>query len=244
MFYIRIVLEVNMRVFNALKADLNFQIKQGFYAVYIFVTLFYIFVLRYLPDDIVTQAVPFLVFSDPSVLGFFFIGAIVMLEKTQGILQYLVITPLRSKEYLLAKALSLTILAGIAGAAISGFSYPGHIRWFLLLPSIILTSVFFTLYGFIAAAGCKTMNQYFIKMIPYLLIIILPCFSMLLPTYGFLFDIFPGVAALKLVYSAFHTVNGLEIVFCMLYLAVWDIWMLTAVNRVFVRKIIYEGEGL
>jgi fluoroquinolone transport system permease protein len=233
-----------MRILNALKADLRFQVKQGFYTVYIFITLFYLFVLHYLPDGITSEVIPILVFSDPSVVGFFFIGAIVMLEKTQGVLQYLVITPLRSKEYLTAKAISLAVLAITAGAAISGFAYPGRIHWALFLPSVLLTSVFFTLYGFIAAAGCKSMNQYLIRMVPYLLFIVLPCFSMFLPSsFNFLFDVFPCVAALKLIYGAFQPVAAAETLFCLIYLAGFDLLMIFAVNRVFTRKIIGEGES-
>ncbi len=233
-----------MRILGALKADLNFQLKQGFYAVYAFVTVFYIVVLRFLPDAIVSTAVPLIILSDPSILGFFFIGAIVMLEKTQGILQYLVVTPLRSREYLLSKVISLSILAETAGITVAIFAYKGSVNWFLLCVSILLTSVFFTFYGFVAAAGCHTMNQYFTRMIPYILLIVLPCFSILIPDYNTLFNIFPSVSALKLVYAAFHPISYMEILFCLIFLLSADILMLFIVERIFDNKIVCEGEGV
>lgn len=233
-------MEVFMRIINAIRADIRFQFKQGFHTVYIFVTLFYIIVLHNLSDKAVSIALPLIVFTDPSVVGFFFIGAIVMLEKTQGVLQALITTPLRSREYLLAKAISLAILAISVSLVITLFSSRQDVCWLLLIPSILITSVFFTLYGFLAAAGCKTMNQYLARMVPYLLLIVLPCFSMLLPAYRFLFDIFPGVAALKLVYGAFHPLPWQESLFCLVYLIVWDVWMLFAVDRVFLKRIVYE----
>lgn len=231
-----------MRIFNALKADLRFQMKQGFFTVYIYVTLAYMIILHYLPNHIVQAITPLIVFSDPSLVGFFFIGAIVMLEKTQGVLQYLIITPLRSKEYLASKVISLAILATVAGSAISGFAYKGQVQWFLLVPALVLVSAFFTLYGFIAAAGCRTMNQYFMRMIPYLLIIIIPCFSILLPNYQFLFDIIPSVSAFKLVYGAFHTTYPAETLCCLIYLTIADVWMFFKVDQIFTQKIVY-GEG-
>ncbi|MGM0652168.1 MAG: ABC transporter permease, partial [Bacillota bacterium] len=85
-----------MRIVNALKADVSFQFKQGFYLVYILLTLIYMVILGVLPVEWKSTIIPLVLFSDPSMVGFFFIGALVMLEKVQGVLQYVVVTPLRS----------------------------------------------------------------------------------------------------------------------------------------------------
>src|SRR5690554_1144750 len=160
-----------MRLFNAFRADIRFQFKQGFYLVYVVLTFIYMIILAKFPLDWKELAVPLVVFSDPSMVGFFFIGAIVMLEKVQGVLKYVTVTFLRSIEYLLAKVLSLTILAITAATMIVPVTYHEPLNWFILIVGIALTSSFFVLYGFIAAADCTTMNQYFIKMIPYMLLI-------------------------------------------------------------------------
>lgn len=212
-----------MRVLNALRADMRFQFKQGFYLVYIVITAMYMLIIGRLPQKIADIAVPLVVFSDPSVVGFFFIGGIIMLEKVQGVLQYIAVTPLRPVEYLLAKVISLSVLAEAAGLAITAVTYRGSVNWLLLAAGILLTSVSFTLCGFAAAADCDTVNRYFIKMIPYMLFMVLPCFSAAGFPYSWLLDIFPGAAGLKLVLGAFNGIGAAGAVLYTIYLTLFDI---------------------
>lgn len=231
-----------MRIKNALKADLKFQFKQGFYTVYMLLTVFYIIVASSLPENINKTLIPLAVFSDPSLVGFFFIGGIIMLEKVQGVLQYLTVTPLRIREYLLSKVISLTFLALTAGIVITLITCGKNINWFILIPGIVLTSIFFTLYGVIVTAGCRTINQYFINMVPYMLAAIIPCFSIAGFKYSYLFDIFPVVSGLKLVYGAFNGISFAELIFCIFYLALFDVWMFYKVSNIFEQRIVYGGE--
>ncbi len=228
------------RMLNALKADIKFQIKQGFYTVYIFITIMYMIVISQFSIEIKEILVPLVVFSDPSMLGFFFIGAIVMLEKVQGILRYVVVTPLRTREYLTAKVISLTILAVTAGTVITLTTYGGKVNWLMLIGGILLTSVFFTLFGFIAAAGCSSMNQYFIKMVPYILVITLPCFALTGFSYAWVFDIFPSLAGLRLVYGAFHNLPVINALGYGAYMILANALMLLYVEKVF-EKMVFDG---
>ncbi len=222
-----------MRVINALKADVRFQFKQGFYLVYIILTLFYMILLGKLPTEWKSIVVPLVLYSDPAMVGFFFIGALVMLEKVQGVTQYVVVTPLRSVEYLLAKALSLTVLALAATFLITITVYDQPLNWFLLIVGVTLTSFFFVLYGFAVAAACTTMNQYFIRMIPFLLLIVLPCFSMIGFPYSWVFNIFPSVAGLKLVYGAFNGIGTAAIAGFVFYLVGANVALIMYVEKVF-----------
>ncbi len=224
-----------MRIVNALKADVRFQLKQGFYLVYIILTLTYMVVLGKLPQEWKSAIIPLVLFSDPSMVGFFFIGALVMLEKVQGVIQYVVVTPLRSLEYLLAKVLSLTILAIAATIMITLVTYGYALNWFLLILAVILTSSFFVFYGFIVAVRCTTLNQYFIRMIPYLLLIVLPCFSLLGFPYAWVFNVFPSVAGLKLVYGAFNGIDPLSAAALSIYLLAANLAMARYVEKVFDR---------
>jgi len=224
-----------VRVVNALKADVRFQFKQGFYLVYILLTLIYMVILGKLPQEWKSTVIPLVLFSDPSMVGFFFIGALVMLEKVQGVIQYVVVTPLRSMEYLLAKVVSLTILAIAATIMITLATYGYQLNWFLLILAVILTSSFFVLYGFIVAVRCTTLNQYFIRMIPYLLLIVLPCFSLIGFPYAWLFNIFPSVAGLKLVYGAFNGIDFLSAAAYAAYLLAANLVIARYVEKIFDR---------
>jgi len=224
-----------VRIVNALKADVRFQFKQGFYLVYILLTLLYMIVLGVLPVEWKSTIIPLVLFSDPSMVGFFFIGALVMLEKVQGVIQYVVVTPLRSLEYLLAKVFSLTILAIAATIMITLATYGFDLNWFLLIIAVILTSSFFVFFGFIVAVRCTTLNQYFIRMIPYLLFIVLPCFSLIGFPYAWLFNIFPSVAGLKLVYGAFKGIDFLSAAAYAVYLLLANLVIARYVEKIFDR---------
>lgn len=74
-----------VRIVNALKADILFQFKQGFYFIYIVISVFYLIILSQLSPEIIQLILPIILYIDPSILGLFFIGDILLLEKEQGI---------------------------------------------------------------------------------------------------------------------------------------------------------------
>ncbi|MDC7124088.1 MAG: hypothetical protein PQJ46_00875 [Spirochaetales bacterium] len=227
-----------MRMIAALNADIRFQFKQGFYLVYVLITIVYMVIINCLPENLSGIIIPVIVFADPATIGFFFIGGMVMLEKEQGILQYLSVTPLRSKEYLLSKILSLGLIGSAAAVVITLLTSDSIVHWGALVIGVLLSSIFFTLYGFLATVKCKTINEYFIRMIPYLLFIILPCFSLISFKNSMIFNIFPGVDGLKLIFEAFNPKLSNNSIFYIFYLAVADVLMFLFVDRIFNNKIL------
>lgn len=231
-----------MRISGALKTDFKFQVKQGFYVIYIILTIIYMVILSILPKDYLKIVLPILIFSDPSVVGFFFIGGIIMLEKLQGVINCLVVTPLRIKEYILSKVISLSMLAVVAGGAITLTSgYEGHINFIILGIGIFVISVFFVLVGIIAVVGCNTLNQYIIKMIPYMMFFMLPCLSIIGFKFSYVFTIFPSVAGLRIIFGAFNQGSILEIILLMGYVGIIDYILLNKVEKIFENKIVYGG---
>jgi fluoroquinolone transport system permease protein len=229
-----------MRLLHAIWADIRFQMKQGFYLVYVLITIMYLIILSFLPKDVLSIALPLVVFSDPSVLGLFFIGGIIMLEKVQGVLSVVVVSPLRTIEYLLSKVVSLALISVLAAFAITGFSNYNDVSWLLLFLSTILTSGIFTLCGIMINAGCQTVNQYMIKTIPYMLLFVLPCFSLIGFPYSWVFTIIPSVAALRLMLGAYTGISFYEALALIIYLTGMNYLFLRWTIRVFENKIIYQ----
>ena len=229
-----------MRLLHAVWADIRFQFKQGFYLVYVLITVMYLIILSFLSEDILSVGLPLVVFSDPSVLGLFFIGGIIMLEKMQGILSVLVVSPLRTIEYILSKVISLAFVSVLAAVAITGFSNYGSVNWLLVFLSTVLTSGIFTLCGIMITAGCNTVNQYMIKTVPYMLLLVLPCFSLIGFPYSDLFTIIPSVAALRLMLGAYTGIPLYEAIGLIIYLVGMNYLFLRWAIRVFENKIIYQ----
>lgn len=229
-----------MRIIHAVMADIRFQVKQGFYYVYAAITIMYLVILSFLPDNILDVTVPVVIFSDPSVLGLFFIGGIIMLEKLQGVLMVVVVTPLRTGEYILSKLISLAFISVLVGFAIAVLSRHGQVNWFLLFLSIVLTSAFFTLFGILICAGCSTINQYFLKSIPYMILFTIPCISLVGFPFSWVFTVIPSVAAIRLMLGAYTGISFLESSGLIVYLAgmIYLFYQLTM--RVFEKKIVYQ----
>lgn len=229
-----------MRLLHAVQADIRFQVKQGFYFVYVIITAMYLIIMSFLPEDFLAIALPLVVFSDPSVLGLFFIGGIILMEKGQGVLMVLVVSPLRSWEYVLSKVITLALVSVLAAFAITYFSDCPAVNWLLLLVSTILTSGIFTLLGIMINAGCNTVNQYMLKTIPYMLLFILPCFALLGFPYSYLFIVFPGVAALKLMLGAYHGILWPEATVLTAYLIGINYLLIKLAVKVFEKRIVYQ----
>ena len=68
-----------------LGADIRFQFRYGFYAVYLIVSALYIIAVRLLPESVRPAARAVVVFSDPAALGLFFMGAILLYEKSDRV---------------------------------------------------------------------------------------------------------------------------------------------------------------
>ncbi len=219
------------RTINALKADLIFQAKQGFLIVYIVVSLIYIIILSQLPEKLLQYAVPIIVLSDPSILGVIFIGGILMLEKEQGVTNLLEVTPLRFYEYIMSKAVSLALISLVISLAVSFASYGLGANYFLITADILLVSVFFTLLGYIVAESCTSINQFIMRAVPFIALLVVPCFALIGFPGSWVFYAVPTVAALKLLFGAYMGISPLWAIAILLYLIAWDIVLVVLASR-------------
>jgi fluoroquinolone transport system permease protein len=211
-----------MRLLNALKSDIIFQKKQGFYMIYIAITLLYIILLSLMPELWLKYALPIIIFSDPSGLGLFFIGGIMMLEKEQGILSYLTITPLKTEEYLLSKMISLSILAAIVSVILSLTSEIDiKVNYLTLIVGVLMGSSLFTCVGAMVSVNCKSLNAYFLKIVPSMLFLIIPCLSVINFNYSELLWLVPSATSFELVYGSFHNISFLDSLGFFIYSLLW-----------------------
>lgn len=149
-----------MRGLGAVLWDIRFQFRHGFYGAYGFVCAVYIGLLRFLPESMEEEAVRWIIFTDPSLLGVFFVGGMILLERRQGVLVALAVTPLRLWEQLTAKVLSLMLLAVASSVIILVGAGWWDINWLPVLIGIMATSAFTTLAGVSLAVRVRSLNGY------------------------------------------------------------------------------------
>jgi fluoroquinolone transport system permease protein len=162
--------------------DLRLQWRHGFYAAYAVVTAVYAVAARELAEVAGEQTLravtTVLIYTDPSTLGAFFVGGLVLLEKQQGSLAALFVTPVRTLEYMISKAVSLTLLAAATAAVVAAASGLA-LRPLPLLAAVVPTSVLFVFLGLAVAAGVRTVNGYLLAMVPVTVVPMLPVLRLL-----------------------------------------------------------------
>lgn len=218
----------------AIKSDFLFQYKEGFFFIYFIICIIYLVILSVLPEKILPTVLSILIYSDPAALGLFFIGGTIMLEKRQGVINYLVVTPLQTKTYILSKVITLSILAVIVSLIISIFTpIEQSINYFVLITSTFLTANLFTLLGILIAIHCSHLNEYFIKIVPWMIILSFPCLALIFMPNARLLSIIPSVASIRLIFGAFFEINIAEYLLLTIYLFIINVKLLDFVGNKF-----------
>lgn len=141
--------------------DARLQYRYGIYAAYAFVIAFYVAALTVGRGLLPEWGVGLVIYTDPAAVGFFFLGALVMLEKGEGVRTALAITPLRARTYLAAKAMTLGSIS-IAACAILIVVHGGVANPALLLLAVALSSMAFIGLGIPIALRFRTVNGYLV----------------------------------------------------------------------------------
>lgn len=194
------------RFCSVLGYDILFQFRNGFYHAYLFLTVLYVILLRFIPLPERGDFLVLLLFMDNCVLGFFFVGGLMLLEKNDNLFQSLFITPLRQGEYLLSKAVSLGLISLVSSLILQLATMGIPERWFLFSMGILLSSSMFTLLGIAIGSVSSSINDYFARSILPSLVLALP----LLPFFGITlwtpFLVFPTTASLLLLQTSYQEI--------------------------------------
>ena len=217
------------------KYDINVQLRSGYWTVYGIIGIIYILVLVNLPINIRDKVAIFCILSDTSVLGLIIVGAIVLLEKQQGVLMSLSVTPLKLNTYLFSKVLSLTLLSVIVSSLIwiiPLWSFRGYL---IILTGVILSSMIHIMFGLGFSAGANSFNQFVARVILGSMLLALPVLPMfLVPKTGWLI-VLPMNAAVDLFYRlAIGTSSFMQLV-DILILVGWILIMRLFAQRQFIK---------
>lgn len=233
-----------MRTMTAVVYDIRFQIRHGLYGVYVLVCALYVLLLHFLPESYKEKAALLLTFSDPGALGLILAGGIVLLEKDQGVHDSLFVTPLRLREYLLAKAFSISAISLCAAWAIHVFSTgipAAPVRFSI---GVLLTSGMFTFLSIGVVARAQSINGFILLSQLYSLPLALP----LLGFFGIgpdgLYRIFPTEGSLVLLEAAYRHVTAVETLYAIALLIVGNASFFFWAHRSFERRVLLRiGEG-
>ena len=191
-----------MRFLNALKNDIRFQIKYGFYFLYAFFSAVYATALILAPSEYKSMAASLIILTDPAMLGIFFIGGIWLLEKGEGLHRFWGVSPLRPLEYILAQSISLALLSALSAALIALAGLQSTVRLAFLSFSVFMGAAIFNLLGLIVASYARSVNHYMVIVILPLAFLSLPPVLAALGKAPPLLELFPGTALWRMIASS------------------------------------------
>lgn len=199
-----------MKLKNLFLWNLRFQAKYGFYFLYAVLTVIYVVALFAIPEDWSENIAAILIFSDPAAMGLFFMGAIVLLEKSQHIPNAFAVSPTSAAEYVIAEVASLStvslVVATILALSASVENLP------LVLLGTLLSSVVFTLFGIIIATGISSLNQFIIYTVPIEAVCFLPAILHLLKITPDWLQYYPTNVCMDLIAGNMPSLIGIAIV--------------------------------
>jgi len=186
------------RLLSTIIWDLKLALKYQIVTVAIAISVLYILIFRIVPGINYTPVLITLIFTDPTSLGFIFIGAMILFEKAANTLQAVVVTPLKPWQYLWSKALSLTLISVVCSFAMAFAGHGSGFRYLYLLLAVLLSSVLFIFIGFIGVARVKSFNQYIIVIPLFMAPAILPLLNFYGVTHTYLLYLIPTQGSLLL----------------------------------------------
>ncbi len=223
-----------MRLLRLTAGDIRFQWKYGFYLLYAIFTVMYLLVLSAVPASIRQTVATVMIFTDPAAMGLFFMGAIILLEKSQRVNCALTVSPVRAWEYMTAKLLSLafigllvSIILGVAG---------GIENLFTCFVAVVLSSMLCSACGLIAARRSRSLNHFVLLAVPFEILICLPPVLLLFGFESKWLMLHPGVSAVWLIYG-----DAPNVPLCFVSLILWCVPALIFCGRSVKRLLTSTG---
>ena len=237
-----------MSIFSsAMGWELSLQSRSFIYPATVVSTLMICGFILVLPvEALEVKWATFFIFMDPAMIGLSFVGAIILMEKSEGTISALGVTPMKPSLYIAAKVFSLTLVTFASGLVVAFVAADGFSIG-RMLGVLTLSSTVAVLFGFVCAAKSSTMNQLTITLLWVSMIAYLP----LLTYFEVLPQFLKPLVALIPSYSVLYLLDA-----CLDGSSLTELWTLVAygylfawvaigwawASRVYMANIVTEGK--
>jgi fluoroquinolone transport system permease protein len=205
-------------LWSTMRWDWRLQWRQGLFLAALFVMLVWVGIFSQINDLVARYLLPVMLYIDLSIFGFFFMAGLLYLEKGEGVLAALVVTPLRSWHYLVAKLATLTLIGLAVSIVVVAVVHREGVNWPLLIAALTLNSLFFSLASFILAVRYDAINEFLIPAVWLLGVAQIPFLDSLGIWSGWPIYLLPFQAALLLVRGAFEPLAAWQWLYALTYI--------------------------
>lgn len=181
-----------------------------------------------------------LILNDPAIIGLFFIGLMVIIERNQQVLNALFVTPVSHHVYLISRIFSLSVIClicalGMAFSALGTAFNPVHFSM-----GVFGISIISCLAGIYLVSITKEFMAFTLKSIPVLLLFInVPVLNYFEVTDIALFRIFPAQGSLDLIINSYSdTPNSSQLLYGYMSILIWIPGLYWVVFKKFTSKVV------
>ena len=214
--------------------------KNNLIAISVVVTVMYALIFFLIKDlGNMDKVLTLLIYNDPAVIGLFFVGLSIIMEKNQQVFSALFVTPVNHHVYLISRILTLSILGWACalgmGLALLGTSF--HIGHFSA--GVFGTTLLFSIMGVLVVSYTTEFLLFLLKSIPILIGLSLPLLNYFNLTDIGLFYFTPLQGSLNLIVNSYaETPVASELIYGYLSILFWVPLFYFIVFRIFKRKMI------
>ena len=189
---------------HLVKHDFRLINRNNIIAISIFVSALYIGLFLALKSlGNVERFLVLVIFNDPVLLGFLFVGIMMLFERNENTLEALSVSPMRIRNYVLSKTMALTLVALLCCIAMVISGYGTNFNWIHFIMGTILTTIMFSFIGFVVVAGQKSFNHYMLRAIGVIILLGVPFLGFFELTSKIWFLLFPTTPAIELIALSF-----------------------------------------
>ena len=204
------------------------------------ITAFYVVIIYSLKGlENVDKFTTLLIYNDPALVGFIFIGISIILEKDQGALPALFVTPLNQHVYLAARIITLSTLGSLGALAMVLAAKGTSFNFVHFSIGAFATCVFFCLMGIFIVSFTTELLQFLLRAVPLLIFMSLPLLNYFDLTDISILKLFPVQGGLNLMVNSYIELPNLwELIYGYASIAIWTLLLYLAVHRTFVSKVV------
>ena len=228
------------RLASTIRWDIQLQFRNGFYYASAFVAIISVLIMGQFPNADWGYILPVILFENLLINTFFFISGLVLLEKGEGTLEGLIITPLRKWEYLASKIITLTLLSILESLAVTLIIFGFGLNWFTYLLGVVILCAMFALFGFGFVARYDSINTFLFPAIVFTTLLSLPIIDYFALWETPLMLAHPFQAPMLLLKGGFQPIETWELVYGVVYGLVWTAVLFIYSRRAFYRFVVLK----
>lgn len=222
------------RVTTLARVDALLAWRRGVIGAAAAVVVIYVVLLRVVTETVAEALLPYLVFSDPAALGFFFVGGIVLADRAEGVAAAVATSPVEPWQAVLGRVGVLSAVGAAGGLAV-GLGSGLDVEWLTFVPTVLLTAVLYTSFGYAVAMRAGSVNEYFARATAWSIPLFAPLVAFALDPDWWILTLWPTTASLLLLRGGAGSARSLLALAVLVIAAVvvgrWAISELEAARR-------------